>query len=71
MRPNLDGADFCFVRRIGQAAKTGATNPEKRYVQKEDEMPHLISCDHIGGFEQSSPLPRPGGVNCNDVVAAR
>jgi hypothetical protein len=25
MRPNLNGADLGFARRIGQAAKTGAT----------------------------------------------
>jgi len=60
MRPNLDGADFGFVRRIGQAAKTGATNLENGYAQNAyGEMPQLASCDQAGSFEQSLPLPRP------------
>jgi len=49
MRPNLDGADFGFGHRIGQAAKTGATNLDNGYAQKAyDAMPQLTSCDHVG-----------------------
>jgi len=34
MRPNLDGADFAFADRIGQAAKADVISCEGVYAQK-------------------------------------